>query len=161
MSAPVSAPMRAVVLPAAGAPLQLCQRPVPTLCQPHQVRVRVKAASVNPVDLKLAQRGAYRQPEGPAVLGLDGAGVVDAVGPGVRHLSPGDAVMFCQGGLGGGLGSYEGTAVASVIVGLAWTTMEQFTLSAQIGSVWASITPMLVLALVLLIRPTGLFGEDR
>jgi len=61
----------------------------------------------------------------------------------------------------GGLGSYEGTAVASVIVGLAWTTMEQFTLSAQIGSVWASITPMLVLALVLLIRPTGLFGEDR
>lgn len=106
MPASVSAPMRAVVLPTAGASLQLCQRPVPALCQPHQVRVRVKAASVNPVDLKLAQRGPYHQPECPAVLGLDGAGVVDAVGAGVRHLSPGDAVMFCQGGLGGGLGTY-------------------------------------------------------
>jgi branched-chain amino acid transport system permease protein len=61
----------------------------------------------------------------------------------------------------GGLGSYEGTAVASVLVGLGWATMEQFSVRPEIGSVWASITPMLMLAVILLIRPSGLFGEDR
>lgn len=61
----------------------------------------------------------------------------------------------------GGFGSYEGTAIASVLVGLAWVSMEQFSLAAEIGSVWASITPMLMLALVLLLRPRGLFGGAR
>lgn len=61
----------------------------------------------------------------------------------------------------GGLGSYEGTAVASILVGLGWVAMEQFSLVTQIGSVFASMTPMLMLALVLLLRPKGLFGEER
>lgn len=61
----------------------------------------------------------------------------------------------------GGLGSYEGTAIGSVLVGLAWATMEQFSLFANIGTVFSSITPMLVLVLILLARPTGLFGEER
>ncbi len=61
----------------------------------------------------------------------------------------------------GGLGSYEGSAIASMLVGLAWTAMEQFSVRPEVGSVWASITPMLMLALVLLIRPSGLFGEER
>ncbi len=61
----------------------------------------------------------------------------------------------------GGLGSFEGTAVASFLVGLGWATMEQFSLSSGIGSVWASIAPMLILVLVLLLRPSGLFGEER
>lgn len=61
----------------------------------------------------------------------------------------------------GGLGSYEGTAIGSFLVGLAWVTMEQVSLTANLGSVWASITPMLMLALILLFRPRGLFGEQR
>lgn len=61
----------------------------------------------------------------------------------------------------GGLGSFEGTAVASVLVGLAWAAMEQFSVRPEVGSVWASMTPMLMLALILLLRPSGLFGEDR
>lgn len=61
----------------------------------------------------------------------------------------------------GGLGSYEGTAIGSLLVGLGWTTMEQFSIRPEIGSVVASITPMLMLALVLLLRPSGLFGEER
>jgi branched-chain amino acid transport system permease protein len=61
----------------------------------------------------------------------------------------------------GGLGSFEGTAVGSFLVGLAWAAMEQFSVRPEIGSVWASITPMLVLVLILLLRPSGLFGEDR
>lgn len=61
----------------------------------------------------------------------------------------------------GGLGSYEGSAIASVLVGLAWAAMEQFSVRPEVGSVWASITPMLMLAGVLLLRPGGLFGEER
>jgi branched-chain amino acid transport system permease protein len=61
----------------------------------------------------------------------------------------------------GGLGSYEGTAVASVLIGLAWAAMEQFSVRPDVSSVWATMTPMLMLALVLALRPSGLFGEER
>ncbi|RMG78807.1 MAG: branched-chain amino acid ABC transporter permease [Chloroflexi bacterium] len=62
----------------------------------------------------------------------------------------------------GGLGSYEGTAIASIIVGLAVAVVAQFVSSEAINQpVWASLTPMIVLALVLLLRPTGLFGKER
>lgn len=61
----------------------------------------------------------------------------------------------------GGLGSFEGTAVGAVIVGLGWAAMEQFSVRPEIGTVWASLAPMLLLTLVLLLRPKGLFGEDR
>lgn len=61
----------------------------------------------------------------------------------------------------GGLGSFEGTAVGSFLVGLAWAAMEQFSVRPEVGSVWASITPMLMLVLILLLRPSGLFGENR
>lgn len=61
----------------------------------------------------------------------------------------------------GGLGSFEGTAIGSFIVGIGWAAMEQFSVRPEIGTVWASLAPMLLLALVLLLRPKGLFGEDR
>ena len=61
----------------------------------------------------------------------------------------------------GGLGSYEGTAIASIIVGLAWVAMDRFSVSYGIGAVWGDLTPMLMLAMVLLLRPKGLFGEER
>ena len=61
----------------------------------------------------------------------------------------------------GGLGSYEGTAVGSILIGMAWVMMEQLTVAYNIGTVWSSLTPMVMLALVLLLRPSGLFGEER
>jgi branched-chain amino acid transport system permease protein len=61
----------------------------------------------------------------------------------------------------GGLGSFEGTAVGSVLVGMAWAAMEQFSVRPEVASVLASITPMLMLTFILLLRPGGLFGEDR
>ncbi len=61
----------------------------------------------------------------------------------------------------GGLGSFGGTAVASILVGLAWAAIEQFSVNPAVGTVWASISPMMMLVLVLLIRPSGLFGEER
>ncbi len=61
----------------------------------------------------------------------------------------------------GGLGSYEGTAIASLLVGIGWAAMEQFSVRPEVGTVWASMTPMLMLAIILLLRPSGLFGEER
>ncbi len=60
----------------------------------------------------------------------------------------------------GGLGSYEGTAIGAIIVGLALSAMQQFGISVN-QPVLASITPMLLLVIILLVRPRGLFGEER
>lgn len=60
----------------------------------------------------------------------------------------------------GGLGSYEGTAIGAMIVGLALAAMQQYSITIN-QPVLASITPMLLLIAVLLIRPRGLFGQER
>jgi len=72
---------------------------------PGAVRVRVAAAAVNPADVKWRQ-GMFKDfaPIGfPHVLGYDIAGTVDAVGPEVSGLKPGDRVFamldaFTKGG---------------------------------------------------------------
>lgn len=60
----------------------------------------------------------------------------------------------------GGLGSYEGTAIGSILLGLALATMQKFSITVNLP-VLGSITPMLLLVIVLLVRPRGLFGEER
>lgn len=62
---------------------------------PGEIRVKVAAAAVNPVDVK-ARRGYLKEWMPlffPARLGGDVAGVVDAVGQGVAHFRVGDRVM--------------------------------------------------------------------
>ncbi len=60
---------------------------------PRDLRVAVRAVSVNPVDVK--QRAAAAPPPGEArVLGYDAAGVVEAVGAEVSLFRPGDAVFY-------------------------------------------------------------------
>jgi len=86
--------------------LTLTERAVPALSTPTGLLVRMKAAGINPVDAKLRSRGVL-VPDGlPAVLGCDGAGVVEAVGEAVSRFQPGDQVWFCHGGLGGPAGNY-------------------------------------------------------
>ncbi|MFM0013084.1 zinc-binding alcohol dehydrogenase family protein [Paraburkholderia sediminicola] len=61
---------------------------------PHDLRVAVRAVSVNPVDVK---RRRWEDPsEGPLarVLGYDAAGVVEAVGSDVTLFKPGDEVFY-------------------------------------------------------------------
>ncbi|MER5640116.1 NADP-dependent oxidoreductase [Kitasatospora sp. NPDC002227] len=73
---------------------------------PGQVRIKVRAASVNPFDLKL-RSGLMAQAvpvRFPAVLGLDAAGVVDAVGAGA-DAAVGDEVLGTTNG-GGGYAQY-------------------------------------------------------
>ncbi|SEJ16348.1 zinc-binding alcohol dehydrogenase family protein [Frateuria terrea] len=57
------------------------------------LRVRVEAVSVNPVDTKLRASGAAAE-MAPRVLGFDAAGVVDAVGARVAAFTPGDRVYY-------------------------------------------------------------------
>ncbi|MBI1758757.1 MAG: NADP-dependent oxidoreductase [Actinobacteria bacterium] len=70
------------------------ERPVPDPL-PTEVRVRVMAAGINPVDWKTRAGGGIAGVLGapPFVLGWDVAGVVDAVGFGVTTLHEGDLVL--------------------------------------------------------------------
>ena len=62
---------------------------------PGQIRIAVRAASVNPIDWKIMSGAlAGGQPlDGPGYLGFDAAGVVDEVGEGVTGVSVGDDVL--------------------------------------------------------------------
>ncbi|MFB9278206.1 zinc-binding dehydrogenase [Cohnella cellulosilytica] len=86
--------MRAIVLHAPGQPsaLTLQEMPVP---EPGagEIRVRVQAASLNPVDYKMAANGhpAWTY---PFVPGVDGAGIVDKLGEGVTEWRAGDRVVY-------------------------------------------------------------------
>jgi NADPH:quinone reductase-like Zn-dependent oxidoreductase len=88
--------MRALQFAAYGGPevLRWGQAPVPH-AGPGQIRIAVRAASVNPVDWKL-MTGAMSggQPlAGTGYLGYDAAGVVDEVGEGVTGVSVDDEVF--------------------------------------------------------------------
>jgi zinc-binding alcohol dehydrogenase family protein len=66
--------------------------PTPTL-RPRDLLVRVRAISVNPVDVKV--RAGVAPPAGEAkVLGWDAAGIVEAIGAEVVSFKPGDAVFY-------------------------------------------------------------------
>ena len=106
--------MKAIVMTAVGSPdvLQLQDVPEPQIQEPTQILVRLKAAGVNPIDRKLRGRGTFYPEDMPAILGCDGAGVVEAVGSGASKFKPGDEVYFCDGGLGKkGTGNYAQFAV--------------------------------------------------
>ena len=78
---------------------------------PQDVLVTLKAAALNPADVFFRQLGGYLASDAPFVLGHDGMGVVAAVGSGVTGLKVGDRVCFCNGGIGGTMGTYAEAAV--------------------------------------------------
>ena len=67
--------------------------PAPEL-RPHDLLVRVKAVSVNPVDTKVRRFRHPQKADIPRVLGYDGAGIVEAVGEAVSLFKAGDQVYF-------------------------------------------------------------------
>ena len=60
----------------------------------RDLRVAVKAVSVNPVDTKVRMRAAPAPGEPPKILGYDAAGVVESVGPEATLFKPGDEVFY-------------------------------------------------------------------
>jgi NADPH2:quinone reductase len=102
---PIPHLMQALVLETWGAPLQLLQVSTPRP-QPGQVLVRVAGSGVNPLDVKIrAGAATHAQHAPPAILGIDLAGTVESVGPGVSGFKPGDEVFGMTGGVGGHQGS--------------------------------------------------------
>jgi D-arabinose 1-dehydrogenase-like Zn-dependent alcohol dehydrogenase len=85
--------MRAVELPAVGAPLRVTSRPVPEP-GPGEARVRVEACGVCGSDVFLQKGGFGDRIALPVVPGHEAAGVVDAVGDGVTDVAPGDQVAL-------------------------------------------------------------------
>jgi NADPH:quinone reductase-like Zn-dependent oxidoreductase len=71
--------------------------PMPQLQRPNEVRVRMRAAALNHLDLFVVRGlpGVTITP--PWVLGADGAGVIDAVGDDVRNVNVGDTVVINPG----------------------------------------------------------------
>src|SRR5919112_22994 len=92
--------MRAVIYEGAGGPevISIGEVPKPEV-RPEHVRVRVHAAGLNRADL-IQRRGQYAAPPGwPAYIpGLEYAGEVEAVRPGVTRWHVGDRVMGLVGG---------------------------------------------------------------
>lgn len=93
-----------------------------------QVRIRVRAAAVNPVDLSTAN-GMFHDlgllaPDTVVGIGWDVSGVVDAVGAGVDRFAPGDEVAGLLTGFDSEIGTYSeqvilgADAIAPVPAGL-------------------------------------------
>lgn len=66
-----------------------------------ELRVRVQVAGLNPFDGKAAA-GLFGELKLPFVPGVDGSGLVDALGEGVERFAPGDRVFGSMGRLGKG-----------------------------------------------------------
>ncbi len=105
--------MRAIVTKQSGGPevLQLVEMDSPTLSQPKQVLIRLKAAGINPIDYKIRQALDQFPVSLPAILGCDGAGVVEAIGTEVSRFQAADEVYFCQVGFHGRQGTYADYAL--------------------------------------------------
>lgn len=91
--------MRALGLTALGGleHLALVTVPKPEVVGPHDVRVRIRAAALNHIDLFVAGGLPNAKYEFPHITGSDGAGVVDAVGSQVTSVRPGDEVLINGG----------------------------------------------------------------
>ncbi len=95
--------MKAMILNEYGenSTFQLTELEKPAVKYGHVV-VRIAATSVNTIDTMIRQLGQENlplSPDLPAVLGMDFAGTVEAVGEGITGFSKGDEVYGCAGGL--------------------------------------------------------------
>ncbi len=109
--------MKAVLLKAFGGVENLEDGEIPER-EPKEgeVKIRARMISVNPTDYKA--RTGFSGGALPMILGRDTAGVVEAVGPGVSTVSPGDEVMayLPRFGESGGEGYAEAVCVPAEFV---------------------------------------------
>jgi NADPH2:quinone reductase len=91
--------MKAIRIEQHGGPevLHLIDVDTPTP-SPGEVLVRHEAIGVNFIDT-YHRTGLYKNPL-PSGLGLEGAGVVEALGEGVTRFKPGDRIAYCTGPIG-------------------------------------------------------------
>lgn len=135
--------MKAVVLTRFGGPdaFELRDVAVPHV-GPHQVRVRVHATAVNPLDYQI-RRGDYPEHVSlPAIIGHDISGVIEEVGFYVTDFRAGDEVYYTPQ-IFGGPGSYAEQHIADVtLVGRKpenLSHLEAASLTLVGGTVWESL----------------------
>ncbi len=93
---------------------------------PGEVRIRVKAIGLNRAEVMFRRGDYFADPVFPAQLGYEAAGIVDAIGPDVTHLTVGDPVAvvpsfsFEDYGLYGELVLAPARATVRHPAGLAW-----------------------------------------
>jgi NADPH2:quinone reductase len=128
----MAATMRAVVMAGFGGPevLRIGEAPRPS-AGPSQVLIRVAATSVNRADTQ-QRTGNYPPPPGESeILGLEVAGVIEALGEGVAGWRAGDRVMTLVGG-----GGYAEFAVAPASTLLPVPKNLDLVEAAAIAEVW-------------------------
>ncbi len=87
--------MKAAYINSYGSKAQIGERAMPDL-PPGHVLIKMKAASVNPIDWKIAKgdlKALLKFPF-PIMLGSDGAGIIEQLGDGVSDFKVGDEVFF-------------------------------------------------------------------
>jgi NADPH:quinone reductase len=97
--------MKALILEEFNKPYQLQDKQKPVAGK-GEVLVKIKASGVNPLDLKIiAGQAAHAKAKLPAIIGIDMAGIVEAVGESVTGFATGDEVYGMTGGIAGVQGS--------------------------------------------------------
>jgi len=142
--------MRAILMAAAGSPdtLQTQEIPLPLLPSSSHLRIKLAAAGINPLDTKLRAKPAYFPDKLPAILGCDGAGIVESTGAKVSRFKVGDQVYFYNGGIGEEPGCYA-----------EYTTVHEDYVTAKPASL--SMTESAALPLVLITVWEALFERAQ
>jgi NADPH2:quinone reductase len=97
--------MKALILTDFNTPYQLQEIEKP-VAGSGEVLVKIMASGINPLDLKIQSgQAAHAKTVLPAILGIDMAGIVEAVGKGVAGFKIGDEVYGMAGGIAGVQGS--------------------------------------------------------
>lgn len=103
--------MQALVVDTVDAPFRLTAIAKP-VAGAGQVLVRIRAVGLNPLDAKVrAGQAAHAQQPLPAIIGMDLAGTVEAVGPLAGEWQVGDDVYALGAGIGGAQGALAEYAV--------------------------------------------------
>jgi len=132
--------MKAVLCKEWGPPESLVLEDIPAREPgPGQVRIKVRAASVNFPDVLIIQNKYQFKPERPFSPGSEAAGDVISVGAGVTHVKPGDRVLASTGH-----GSFAeeviavGEKVVALPAGLGYDVASAFMLT--YGTSWHALT---------------------
>jgi NADPH:quinone reductase-like Zn-dependent oxidoreductase len=123
--------MKAITYKTSGASdvMALTDRPVPTPGE-GEVRVAVRVSGVNPTDWKARQSGT---PRGEQVPNQDGAGVIDAVGPGVPEARIGERVWLWEAAWGRADGTAQEYVTLPARQAVALPGHASFDLGASLG----------------------------
>lgn len=107
-------------------PLEVASATKPTELNSSEILIRIKSIAINPADVKMIDQG-HRVTDWPLVPGLDGAGVVEGLGSGIKNFALGDRVLalFTPGERSASYQTYAVVKANDVAEMPTWWTFEQ------------------------------------